>query len=276
MIQAIMQYRFMQYAVIGVLLASVVCGIIGAIISEKKLVMMTGGISHTAYGGIGLAYFLGFEPIIGAFFIAIMAAMTIGYIKNNGQDRSDTIIGMLWSLGMAIGILFIALSPGYPPDMSSYLFGSILAITTLDLQLMFFLTVIVVTAIVSFYQYWKVVLFDSEYALIVGLPVKHYDYFMYILIALSIVVLIRVVGIILILSMLTTPILIASYFSKDLKKRMILAMITGIAMGMLGLWISYYLNIPSGAAIVIVSSLFFMIIWLKDQIRRRKEEGSIR
>ena len=118
---SILNYQFIQNAIFAGILASIVCGIIGVIIVEKKLVMMSGGIAHTSYGGIGLGYLLGFEPIYGAFFVSILAALGIGYIKRNGSTRSDVIIGLFWSLGMALGILFISLMPGYPPDLSSYL-----------------------------------------------------------------------------------------------------------------------------------------------------------
>lgn len=150
MIKALLEYQFLQNALIAGILASVVCGIIGVIIIEKKLVMMSGGIAHTSYGGVGLGYLLGFEPIIGAFIFSVCAAFGIGYIKRKGYTRSDVVIGLFWSLGMALGILFIALMPGYPPDLSSYLFGSILSVTKADLYLMICLTLIVMIIIIAF------------------------------------------------------------------------------------------------------------------------------
>jgi len=125
MLTALLQYEYLQKAVLASIFASIVCGVIGVIIIEKKLVMMSGGIAHTAYGGVGLGYMLGFEPIIGAFIFAVAAAFGIGVIKRRAGGNSDVVIGLFWSLGMALGILFIALTPGYPPDLSSYLFGSI-------------------------------------------------------------------------------------------------------------------------------------------------------
>ena len=125
LIKALFEYQFLQNALFASVFASIVCGIIGVIIVEKKLVMMSGGIAHTSYGGVGLGYLMGFEPIIGAFLFSICAALGIGFIKRKGGARSDVVIGLFWSLGMALGILFIALMPGYPPDLSSYLFGNI-------------------------------------------------------------------------------------------------------------------------------------------------------
>ena len=140
MIHALLEYQFMQNAFIASLLASIVCGMIGVIVVEKKLVMMSGGIAHTAYGGVGLGYLLGFEPIIGAFLFSVAAALGIGAIKRKGGVQADIIIGLFWSLGMALGIVFIALMPGYPPDLNSYLFGNILSVTKADLYLMVLLT----------------------------------------------------------------------------------------------------------------------------------------
>jgi zinc transport system permease protein len=165
--------------------------------------MMSGGIAHTAYGGVGLGYLLGFEPIIGAFIFAICSAVGIGYIKRKGGARSDVIIGLFWSLGMALGILFIALTPGYPPDLSSYLFGSILSVTKADLYLIVILTFIVTAIVVLLYNDWKAYLFDEEFASIIGVRTAFLEYLLLILIAMTIVVLIRVVGIILVLALLT-------------------------------------------------------------------------
>jgi len=169
MLSSFFEYQFIQNAVLASFLASIVCGIIGVIIVEKKLVMMSGGIAHTSYGGVGLGYLLGFEPIVGAFLISICAALGIGYIRRNNKTRSDVIIGLFWSFGMALGILFIAIMPGYPPDLSSYLFGSILSITKNDLYLISILTLIVVFIITALFSHWKSYLFDEEFAKILGI-----------------------------------------------------------------------------------------------------------
>ncbi|MBN2222842.1 MAG: metal ABC transporter permease, partial [Vallitaleaceae bacterium] len=155
MLSSLFEYQFLQHAVIASILASIVCGVIGVIIVEKKLIMMSGGIAHTSYGGVGLGYLLGFEPILGAFLISIAAALGIGHIRKKHGTRSDVIIGLFGSSGMALGILFIALMPGYPPDLSSYLFGSILSITKSDLILMSLLTLLVLFIISILFNYWK-------------------------------------------------------------------------------------------------------------------------
>src|SRR5574344_249746 len=136
MISALFKYQFLQNAVIASVLASIICGIIGVIIIEKKLIMMSGGIAHTAYGGVGLGYLCGFEPMIGAVLFSVGAAFGIGAIKRRGGVNTDVIIALLWSTGMALGTAFIGFMDGYPPDMSSYLFGNILTVTKSDLIMM--------------------------------------------------------------------------------------------------------------------------------------------
>jgi len=256
------------------ILASIVCGIIGVIIVEKKLVMMSGGIAHTAYGGVGLGYLIGFEPIIGAFIFSTCAAVGIGYINRKGGAQSDVIIGLFWSLGMALGIVFIAIMPGYPPDMNSYLFGNILSVTKSDLYLMVILTFIVVVVVISLFNDWKSYLFDEEFASIIGIKTAFLEYLLLILIAMTVVVLIRVAGIIMVLAMLTAPAATASMFSTKLKNRMIYAIIFGIFFCIAGLWISYVLNIASGATIVILSVIFYFITYsihsVQEKIKRKR------
>lgn len=269
MIKAIFDYQFMQNAFFACILASIVCGIIGVIIVEKKLVMMSGGIAHTSYGGVGLGYLLGFEPIIGAFLFAIAAALGIGYIKRKGGVRSDVIIGLFWSLGMALGILFVAMMPGYPPDLSSYLFGNILSVTKANLRLMLFLSGIVLFVIIVLFNDWKAYLFDEEFASIVGIKTTFLEYLLLVLIAMTVVVLIRVAGIILVLALLTAPAATSEMLTANLKRRMIYSVILGNLYCLAGLWLSYELNIASGAAIVILSVSCYLLFYMVHAIERR-------
>jgi zinc transport system permease protein len=261
MISALFKYQFLQNALIAGLLASIVCGIIGVIVVEKKLVMMSGGIAHTAYGGVGLGYLLGFEPILGAFIFSISAALGIGVIKRRGIVQTDVIIGLFWSLGMALGIVFIALMPGYPPDLSSYLFGNILSVTKADLTLMLVLTALVVIIILALFQNWKAYLFDEEFATIIGIKTGFLNYLLLLLVAMTVVVLIRVAGIILVLALLTAPAAMASLFTKKLKSRILFAIIFGAIYCVSGLWISYEINIASGACIVLLSVISYFLIY---------------
>lgn len=261
LIRAVFEYQFIQNALLASILASIVCGIIGVIVVEKKLVMMSGGIAHTAYGGVGLGYLIGFEPIIGAFLFSVGAAMGIGFVQRKRKTQSDVTIGLFWSLGMALGIIFIALMPGYPPDMNSYLFGNILSVTKADLKLMIILTFAVISIIIALFNDWKAYLFDEEFAFIIGIKTAFLEYLLLILIAMTIVVLIRVAGIILVIALLTAPAAIVGVFSSKLKNRMIYAVIVGNIFCMAGLWISYTLNIASGATIVILLVTFYFLTY---------------
>lgn len=274
MIEAILNYDFLQNALIAGILSSIVCGIIGVIIVEKKLVMMTGGVAHTAYGGVGLGYLLGFEPIIGAFLFAIASAFGLGYIRKKGGVQSDILIGLFWSLGMALGILFIALKPGYPPDMNSYLFGNILAVTRSEIVMMLVLTALVFLTVLALYSYIKIYLFDEEFSEIIGLRTRFLEYLVLVLIAITVVVLIRVVGIILVISLVTAPATIATILSKDMKMRMAFSSIIGIIFTLGGIVISYYFNIPSGTSIILLSVssciIFYLIHRMSEQKKRKK------
>jgi len=265
MIEAILNYQFMQNALLTAIMASVVCGIIGTIVVEKKLVMMSGGIAHTAFGGIGLGYWLGFEPILGALIFSAGSSVLITTIKRKTNTNTDTLIGILWSTGMALGILFIYLSPGYPPDMASYLFGDILTVTRFDMVIILGLVLFTVFVIVAFFSRWLSYLFDDEFSYVIGMNTCFMDYFMFLLIALSIVVLIRVVGIILVIALLTTPTAIAKRFTYNLKKLMILSSLIGMAISLTGLWLSFYLNIPSGAMIILLLTASFFLSALKKK-----------
>lgn len=275
MISALFEYQFLKNAFLASILSSIVCGIIGVIVVEKKLVMMSGGIAHTAYGGVGLGYLLGFEPIIGAFLFSISAAIGIGYIKRKGSVQSDIIIGLFWSLGMALGIVFIAIMPGYPPDLNSYLFGNILSVTKLDLRLMVVLTFLVVLVIVALFNNWKAYLFDEEFASIIGIKTVFLEYLLLILIAMTVVVLIRVAGIIMVLALLTAPAAVASMFTSKLKGRMIYSIILGAFFCITGLWLSYSINISSGACIVILSVVFYFLTYVINSIGIRVKRKSI-
>ncbi len=259
MFEAIFKYEFLQNAFLAAILSSIVCGIIGTIIVEKKLVMMSGGIAHTAFGGIGMGYFLGIEPIIGALIFAGGASVAISTIKRKTNTNADAFIGILWAMGMASGILFIAFTPGYPPDMTSYLFGDILTVTSSDIAIMLSLVIFVSFSVITLFNYWKAFLFDEEFTFVIGMKNMFMEYFMMVLISITVVVLIRVVGIILVIALLTTPPAIARMFSKNLKNIMIVSGLMGILFCFLGLYFSYQFNIPSGATIIMVSGLFYIL-----------------
>lgn len=262
MIQAIFQYTFMQNAILAALLASIVAGVIGTIVMEKKLVSMSGGIAHASFGGIGFGYLLNFEPIWGGLFFAIGSSLLISRITKNGKIKADTLTGILWSFGMALGILFISLTPGYMPDMTSYLFGDILSVSNSSILYMSIFTVIIVLLFIMFFHSFMMYLFDEDYARSTGMNVTLLEYLVYIMIPLGIIVLIKIVGIILTIALMTIPVSIAKMLFNSLKKVVISAVIISTFLCVVGIAISYYINIPSGACIIIFSTFVYFITWL--------------
>lgn len=270
MILEAFKYDFFTNAFIAAILASTVCGIIGTIIVEKRLVMMSGGIAHTSFGGIGLGYLLGFEPIIGAFLFSIIAALSISTINRRAKTNSDAIIGIFWSVGMSLGIFFISLMEGYPPDMTSYLFGDILTVSDFSMNIMIVANIVVVTSIVLLFNYWKSYLFDEEFSRVLGIKTRFLENFLFVMIALTIVVLLKVVGIILVIALLTIPPAIAKLFTYDLKNMMIISSIIGIVFTVTGLFISYTFDIASGATIILLSaSTYFILTIIKGKILKK-------
>lgn len=261
MLDIILNYHFIQNAIIASILSSIICGIIGTIIIEKKLILMGGGIAHTAYGGVGLAYLLNFNPLIGALSFSLIAALGIGKVRKTNVKHSEIIIALFWSLGMALGILFISFMKGYPPDMSSYLFGNILSVTDSDLIQMGVLTFLVLAILIVIFQDWKIYLFDEEMAKINGLNTTFLEYTLLILIAFSVVILIRVSGIIMLIALLCAPSATAALISEKLNSRMIISILIGLFNSLLGLYISYVLDIASGASIVIFSTLVYAFVF---------------
>lgn len=262
MLQAIFQYQFLQNALIAGILAGIICGIMGVIITEKKMLMISGGIAHTAYGGIGLGFFLGIEPIIGASIFSVGAALIIGKINRAQRVQSDTVISLLWALGMALGVAFTGLMPSYPPDMNSYLFGNILSVSRGDIYAMLLLCAVILLAVISLFADWKAFLFDRSFADVMGIRTAILEYALLILTALCVVVLIRVVGIILVIALLSAPAACSALFSRTLKGRLILSVAFTLLFCLAGLCISYYFNIASGAAIVILAVVTYFILYI--------------
>lgn len=258
MFDALLKYSFMQNALFGSLLASIACGIVGTIIVEKKLVMMSGGIAHISFGGVGMGYMLNFEPVIGALLFAISAALGVVVINRKTRINTDVIMGIFWSVGMALGVLFIAFTPGYPPDMSSYLFGDILTVSHIDLVIMLVFDILAVITVAAFYNYVKAYLFDEEFVSVLGISIPILDYLLFVLVAITIVILIRIVGIILVIALLTTPPAVSKMFSFNLKRIMAGSIVLSMFFCITGLWLSYELNIASGASIVLLAGATYV------------------
>lgn len=255
----ILTYGFILHALEAALLASITCGFIGAYIVARRMVFISGGITHASFGGIGLGYFLGISPILGAAVFSILSAFGIRLVSKQTDIREDSAIGILWSFGMAVGIIFIYLTPGYAPNLMSYLFGSILTVTPADQAMMGILAAITLIIFTLFYRTILFISFDEEYARSHNAPVETFNYLMLVLVALVIVINIRVAGIILVISYLTIPQSTANLFVNDLKKIIILSVIISFSGSVSGLLISYYWNIPSGASIIFVFVIIFIV-----------------
>lgn len=253
-------YDFFQKAFFAAVFASISCGIIGSYIVSRRIVFISGGITHASFGGIGLAFLLGFNPLVGAVLFAVASALGIQFFTKVAEIREDSSIAIWWSLGMALGIIFVFMTPGYTPNLMSYLFGNILTVTNSELWWMLILNVVIISFFVLFFRNILYVAFDEEFARTAGLPVQLYNYLIIILIALTVVLNIRVVGIILILSLLTIPQASANLFTKDFRKLLILSSVFAFVGTIAGLFISYFMDIPSGAAIIFTLVLMFGIL----------------
>ncbi len=243
-------YGFFRNAFLSALLMSVACGIIGTYIVTRRMVFISGGITHASFGGVGLGYFLGIPPLAGAAVFAVLAALLTENLSRRKIIRNDSVIAIMWSLGMALGIIFVYLTPGYAPNLMSYLFGSIITVNSTDLWLMLSLALGVAGFFFIFYRPILYVSFDEEFARTRGFPVMLLNYVLIILVALTIVLSIRIAGIILVLSVLTIPQNIANLFTNRFSTIMIASVIIGFLGSFLGLIISYFLDIPSGATII--------------------------
>lgn len=276
MINAILNYTFMQNALFAALLASVVTGIIGTIAIEKKLISMSGGIAHASFGGIGFGYLLGFEPIWGGLVFAVGSSVLISRISKNSKMKADTMTGILWSFGMALGILFISLAPGYMPDMTSYLFGDILSVSTASLIYMAVFTVVIVFVFIMLFNHLIIYLFDEDYAKARGINTKLLEWIVYIIIPIGIMVLIKIVGIILTIALMTIPVSIAKLICKSIKRVIGVSILLSILFSTIGLVISYYVNIPSGVCIILLSTVVYLILLLvKRRIQKKLHEQRV-
>lgn len=255
----ILQYAFFQNALAGSLLASIVCGFIGTYIVTRRLVFISGGITHASFGGIGLGVFSGINPVISAMAFAVLSACGVQWLSQRGDVREDSAIAVFWTFGMSVGIICCFLTPGFMPDLPSFLFGSILTIGKADLWLLAGLSIVVIAIFTLFYRSILSVSFDNCFARSQHLPVTLIEYMMMALIAMTIVSTLRMVGIVLAISLLTIPQMTANLFTYSFKRMIGLSIVIGWADCLSGLAISYALNVPSGASIIFVSIILYAL-----------------
>ena len=251
LISSFFQYQFISNAFWAALLISVAAGLIGSYIVARRLVFLSGGITHASFGGIGIAYYLGLNPIAGAAVFAVLSAFGVEALSQKMAVREDSAIGMLWSVGMALGIFFVYLTPGYSPNLMSFLFGSILTVTSQDIFLLLGLNAIMIAFFLLFYRSILYLAFDEGFAKTQGIPVQNFSYILKGFIALTIVLSIRMVGIILLISLLTIPPTLANIFTKKFNYIVVISILVGFVGALVGLVLSFGMNVPSGATIII-------------------------
>ncbi|WP_135605248.1 metal ABC transporter permease [Methanococcoides sp. NM1] len=255
----LLQYEFMTNALVAGLLASIACGIIGVYVVVKKIVFISGGIAHASFGGIGISYFLGINPMFGVLPFGLFSALTMGTISKRSDVPEDTIIGILWSLGMAIGIIFIGWTPGYAPDLMTYLFGNILTVPGSDIYLMLALDAVIIGTVYVLYKEFMALCYDEEFSKVSGVPTEKLYLLLLCLIALTVVVMIRVVGLILVIALLTIPAALSRQYTSNMKIMMYLSILFGAIFTVTGLILSYYFDIASGATIIIVMATAYLL-----------------
>jgi zinc transport system permease protein len=272
---ALRDQSFLQVALLTGLLASIACGMIGSYVVVRRITYLAGGIAHCVLGGLGAARYLAvvyhwswLHPLVGAAVAALIAAVIIGYVSLRARQREDTVIGAVWAIGMAVGVLFIARTPGYQVDLMSYLFGNILMVTSQDLWLLVGLDVLVVAIALALYHPLLAVCFDEEFARLRGLNVELYYILLLCLTALTVVLLVSVVGIVLVIALLTLPVAVAGHFCKTLWQLMVAAALLSMLFTTGGLALSYGPDLPAGATTILLAGLVYVVVILAGRLPR--------
>ena len=259
----ILQYSYLSNALIACILSGITCGIIGTYIVARRMVFLCGGITHASFGGMGIAFYIGANPILGATIFAIAAALGIEWSNSHGKIRQDSAIGMVWGIGMAIGALFIALRPGYTSgDMANFLFGSILTVTDSNIIALSILAIVLIIGALLWHRPIMFATFDQNFASASGVAVKLINYTMAVITAITIVLSINTMGIVLLISLLTMPVVTANILSKDYKKIIPTSAVVAVVAGVTGIALSYYTEVPSGPAIIFMLTMEFLTIKL--------------
>ncbi len=262
-------YDFIRQAVFAALLASFLCGVIGTFVVVKRLVFISGGVSHAAFGGLGVCYYLGVEPLIGAGVVAIVSALLVAAGGRRWVRSQDAVIGILWSVGMAIGVVFVAMSPGYAPNLMTYLFGNILTVSHGAVLVTFWFTLVVLGFALLFFKEFVAVSFDEEFARVQGVPVGVFMAILMVMVALSVVLLIQLVGIILVIALLTIPPVISLMLTRGFVSVILVSTFIGALMTLGGLALSYVFDLPSGPTMVLLGALLMLPAYLWQRLVRR-------
>jgi zinc transport system permease protein len=265
----ILAMEFMRNALLAGLLASVACGVIGTLVVVNRQVFMAGGVAHTAYGGVGLAFYLGLPVLPCAVAFTVLAALIMAALSFGRAERTDSIVGVMWAAGMALGIILLDLTPGYNVDLMSYLFGSILAVPRSDILFMLILDVFILAVVLFWYKDFLSLSFDMEFARSMGVPVRLLYALMQVMTAVTVIMVIQVAGLILVIALLTIPPMLAELFTKSLWRMMALATLSSLVFCLAGLAVSYQFDITSGASIIAMATAGYTLTWLAVGIRGR-------
>lgn len=266
----IFSYEFMRNALIASLWVSLATGIIGSLVVLNRIVSLSGGIAHAAYGGVGIAYYFGQDPMIGALLFSTVSALIMGMAKRKSRSGADTLIGVMWSIGMAIGIIFISLTPGYKANLMSYLFGSILAVSGTDLRLMALIAFLVLGFVIFTYRSLLAISYDEIFSTVRNVPVNLIYLTMLVLIGLTVVVAMRMVGLIMVIALLSIPPAIALNHFKDVRGIMLSSVLISFMLCFMGLAISFQTNIQAGPVIILLASAAFIISSLVRRLHLSK------
>lgn len=250
-------YTFFQHALLGSLFASIACGIIGTYIVTRRLVFISGGITHASFGGIGIGLYTGISPILAAAIFSVLSAFGVEWLSKRKDMREDSAIAVFWTFGMAVGIIFSFLAPGFTPDLSTFLFGNILTITLSDIWMLAILSLVLIGFFTCFLTTIIYIAFDREYARSQRIPVRLFEYILMMFIALTIVACLRMIGIVLVISLLTLPQMTSNLFTHSFKKIIFMSIGIGFMSCIGGLLLSYQLQVPSGASIIFFSILVY-------------------
>jgi zinc transport system permease protein len=264
-----LQLEFIRNALAAGILVSLVCGVIGTLVVVNRIVFLAGGIAHAAYGGIGLAFFMGWPYVVGTLGVSVVSAGIMAAVTLKARHRADAMVGVIWAVGMAIGVILLDLTPGYNTDLMSYLFGSILAVPASDLWQMGAIGVGVVITVTFYYNDFLAMSYDDEFARLRRVPVTFLYCLLLVMIALTVVMIIRVVGLILVIALLTIPPFIAEKFTGSLRAMMVVASLLSCFFTVSGLWLSYLLNLTSGATIILVAAVGFFAAALWGRFKPR-------
>lgn len=269
-LQTLWALEFFRHALFAGFLASILCGVIGTLIVLQRLVSISGGVSHAAFGGLGLAHYSGVDPRLGALAAAVFSAWILGAVERHGRRLQEAVIGVLWAVGMAIGVVFLHITPGYPPNLMGYLFGDILLVSQAELWLGAGADLLVLVLLALFWKEIVAVAFDEQEARLQGLPVRFFSFLLLTLVALSVVVVLQLVGIVLVIALITIPPLISLRLFRGLPMAMLGSVLIGFLITSVGLLISFKLGLPSGPSMVLLGVVLLLLSLLSRPRRRRR------